>query len=238
MQSTSWETLGWRKTQAGIKIPGRNIDNLRYADDTTLMAESEKELKSFLMKVKEETEKAQHSRNKDHGIGPITSWQVDGETVERVTDLILGASKITTDGDYSHVIKRGWEGSWNCNTLATWWEELTYLKRPWCWERLKAKGEGDDREWDGCMASLTQWTWVWVNSGSWWWTGRPGVLWSMGLQRVGHDGVTELNWMFILWTGNDEYDWNHIFVSVNNLINMEKQISLEVHIKNLMCSVY
>ena len=79
--------------------------------------------------------------------------------------------------------------SWNSNTLATWYKELTHLKTPWCWERLKV-GEGDDREWDGWMASLTQWTWVWVNSG----TGRPGVLQSMGLQRVGHDWVTELNW--------------------------------------------
>ena len=64
---------------------------------------------------------------------------------------------------------------------------LTDLKRPWCWERLKAGREGDDRGWDGWMASPTQWTWVWVSSGSWWWTGRPGVLQSMGLQRVGHD---------------------------------------------------
>ena len=69
-----------------------------------------------------------------------------------------------------------------------------HLKRPWCWERLRAGGEGDDRGWDGWMASPTQWTWVWVNSGSWWWTGRPGVLWFMGLQRVGHDWTTELNW--------------------------------------------
>ena len=68
------------------------------------------------------------------------------------------------------------------------------LKRSWCWERLKAGGEGEDRGWDGWMASPTQWTWVWVNSGSWWWTGRPGVLQSMGSQRVGHDWATELNW--------------------------------------------
>ena len=61
------------------------------------------------------------------------------------------------------------------------------LKRPWCWERLKAGGEGDDRGWNGCMASLTQWTWVWVNSGSWWWTGKPSVLQSMGSQRVRHN---------------------------------------------------
>ena len=77
--------------------------------------------------------------------------------------------------------------------LATWFEELTHLKRPWCWERLRAGGEGDNRGWDGWMASLTQWTWVWVNSGSWWWIGRPGVLWSMGLQRVEYDWArTEL----------------------------------------------
>ena len=68
------------------------------------------------------------------------------------------------------------------------------LKRPWCWERLKAGGEGDNRGWDGWMASPTQWTWVWVNSGSWWWTGRLGMLQFMELQRVRHDWVTELNW--------------------------------------------
>ena len=73
----------------------------------------------------------------------------------------------------------------------TWCKELTYQKRPWCWERLKAGGEGDDRGWDGWMTSLTQWTWVWVSSGSWWWTGK---LQSMGLQRVGHNWATELNW--------------------------------------------
>ena len=67
-------------------------------------------------------------------------------------------------------------------------------KRLWCWERLGAGGEGDDRGWDGWMASLTWWMWVWVNSGSWWWTGRPGVLRFTGLQRVGHDWATELNW--------------------------------------------
>ena len=78
-------------------------------------------------------------------------------------------------------------------TLVTWWEELTHWKRSWCWERLKAGGEGDDRGWDGWMASLTQWTWVWVNYRSCWWTGRPGVLQSMELQRVGHDWPTELN---------------------------------------------
>ena len=78
------------------------------------------------------------------------------------------------------------------NTLATWCEELTHWKRPWCWEGLKAGGEGDNGGWDGWMASPTQQTWVWVGSESWWWTGRPGVLRFMGSQRVGHDWATEL----------------------------------------------
>ena len=86
------------------------------------------------------------------------------------------------------------ELSSSSNTLATSCKELTHWKRPWCWEGLGAGGEGDDRGWKGWMASPTRWTWVWVNSGSWWWTGRPGVLRFMGSQRVGHDWATELNW--------------------------------------------
>ena len=86
-----------------------------------------------------------------------------------------------------------WCWSWNSNTLATWFKELTPWKRPWFWERFKAGGEGEDRGWDGWMTSRTQWTWVWMNSRSWWWTGRLGVLQSMGSQRVGDDWVAELN---------------------------------------------
>ena len=93
------------------------------------------------------------------------------------------------------VHRKDWCWSWNSNTLATWCKELTHWKRPWCWERFKAGGEGDDRGRDGRMVSPTQWTWVWINSGSWWWTGRPGVLQSMESQRVGHDWATELNWI-------------------------------------------
>ena len=85
-----------------------------------------------------------------------------------------------------------WCWSWNSNTLATWCEELTHLKRPWCWERLRAGGEGHDRGWDGWMASLTQWTCIWVSSGSWWCTGKPGMLQSMGSQKVRHHWATEL----------------------------------------------
>ena len=89
--------------------------------------------------------------------------------------------------------------SWNSSTLATSCKELNHWKRLWCWEGLGAGGEGDDWGWDGWMASWTQWTWVWVNSRSWWWTGRPSVLRFMGSQRVGHDWVTELNWTELNW---------------------------------------
>ena len=82
---------------------------------------------------------------------------------------------------------KDWCWSWNSSSLATSCEELTHWKRPCCWEGFGAGRGGDDRGWDGCMASLTQWTWVWVNSGSWWWTGRPGMLWFTGSPRVGHD---------------------------------------------------
>ena len=87
-----------------------------------------------------------------------------------------------------------WSWSWNSSTLAISCEELTHWKRLWCWEGLGAGGEGDNRGWDGWMASRTRWTWVWANSESWWWTGRPGMLPFMGSQRVGHDWATELNW--------------------------------------------
>jgi len=101
--------LSWR-AQAGIKIARRYINNLRHADDTTLMAESEEELKSLLMKVKEETEqvglKLNIQKTKIMAFGPITSWKIDGETVETVTDFIFGGSKTTADGDCSHEIKR------------------------------------------------------------------------------------------------------------------------------------
>ena len=101
---------GLEETQSGIKVAGRNINNLRYADDTTLMAESEEELQSLLMKVKEESEKVGLKLNiqktKIMASSPITSWEIDGETMETVSDFILGGSKITVDGDCSHEIKR------------------------------------------------------------------------------------------------------------------------------------
>ena len=99
----------------------------------------------------------------------------------------------TSSSSRKSVLKIHWKDwcwSWNSNTLATWWGELTHWKRPQCWERLKAGGEGDDRGWDGWMASLTQWTWVWVSSRSWWWAGKPGML-----QSVRSQSWTQLsNW--------------------------------------------
>ena len=280
---------GLEEAQAGIKIAKRNTNNLRYADDTTLMVESEEELKSLMIKVKEESEKVGLKLNiqkiKIMASGPITSWQIDGETVETVADFIFLGSKITADGYCSHKIKRclllgrkvmtnldsilqsrdmtlptkvclikamvfpvvmyGCE-SWTIKKaehrridafeLCCWrrllrvpWTarrsnqsilkeispgcsleglilklKLQYFghlmqradsfERLWCWERLRAGGEGDDRGWDGWMASPTQGMWIWVDSWSWWWTGRPDVLWFMGSQRVGHDWVIELNW--------------------------------------------
>ena len=110
MQSTSCKNVRLHEAQAGIKIAERNIKNLRYADDTNLMAESEEEPKSLLMKVKEESEKAGLTPNiqkvKIMASGPITSWQIDGETMETVTDFIFLGYKITADGDCSHEIKR------------------------------------------------------------------------------------------------------------------------------------
>ena len=127
-----------------------------------------------------------------------------------------------------------WCWSWNSSTLATSCEELIHWKRLWGWEGLGAGGEGDDRGWDGWMASPTWWTWVWVNSGSWWWTGRPGVLQFMGLQRVGHDWAAELTesnstakkcavmWFLLIW----EYhtycpQWNGWWVAVASAIEAE-----------------
>ena len=125
------------------------------------------------------------------------SWALKKDSWES-----LGLQRDPTSPSYRKSVLcvpwRDWCWSWNSNTLATWCEELTHLKRPWCWERSKAGGEGDDGGWDGWMALPTQWTWVWVDSGSWWWIGQPGVLQSMESQRIRHDWATELNWWIII----------------------------------------
>ena len=106
----------------------------------------------------------------------------------------LGRTNRRTDWNWKDW--RDWCWSWSSSTLATWCKELTHWKRPWCWERLKARREGYEEGWDGWMASPTQWTWVWSNSRSWWWTRRLGVLQSVGSQKARHDLATELtNWI-------------------------------------------
>ena len=104
---------------------------------------------------------------------------------------------------------KDWCWGWNANTLATSCDELTHWKRLWCWEGLGAGGKGDDRRWDGWMASPTRWTWVWVNSRSWWWTRRPGVLRFLGSQRVRHDWTTELNW-YSSFVSEGWFEWKKI----------------------------
>ena len=128
----------------------------------------------------------------------LKNWCFWTVVLEKTLESLLDCKEIQPvhpKGDQSWVFigKTDVEAG-NSNTLATWCEVVTHLKRPWCWQRLTAGGEGDNRGWDGWMASPTQWTWIWVNSGSWRWTGRPGMLQSMGLQRVRRDWVTELNW--------------------------------------------
>ena len=143
-----------------------------------------------------------------HMLGPVIESPLDCKEIQPVNPK--------GNQSWMNTHWKDWCWSWNSNTLATWWEELTHLKRPWCWERLKAGGEGDDREWDDWVASPTQWTWVWVNSGSWRWTGRPGVLQSMGLQRVGHNWATELNW----YTLKINWKEKRIVVKANKEINV------------------
>ena len=117
--------------------------------------------------------------------------------------------------------------------LASWHEKLTHWKRPWCWERLKAGGEGDNRGWDGWVGTLTQWTWVWASSGSWWWTGRPGVLQSMGSQRVGHDWVIELKVFFLtapyVLTGQPQNisksEWCQVFMQGENFNSFPPRVA-------------
>ena len=143
--------------------------------------------------------------------GHVWMWELDCEKLSAEELMLLncgvgedsweslGLQGDPTSPSWSRLVLgvhwKDWCRSWNSSTLATWCEELTHWKRPWCWGGLGAGGERDNRGWDGWMASPTQWTWVWVNSRSWWWwTGRPGMLRFMGSQRVRHNWATELDW--------------------------------------------
>ena len=117
--------------------------------------------------------------------------------LEKTLESPLDCKEIKPDnhkGNQSRIFIGRTDTKVEAPTLATWCEDLTHWKRSWCWERLKAGGEGNGRGWYGLMASLTWWTWVWASSGCRWWTGKPDVLQIMGLQRVRHDWVTEMNW--------------------------------------------
>ena len=126
----------------------------------------------------------------------LKNWCFWTVVLEKILDSPLDCKEIKPIHPRSilNVHWKDWRWSWNSNTLATSCKEPTHLKRPWCWEKLKVGGAGDDRGWDGWMAPLMWWTWVWVGSRSWWWTGKSGLLQSMGWQRVGHNWATELNW--------------------------------------------
>ena len=124
---------------------------------------------------------------------------------------------------------KDWGYSWNFNTLATWWEELTHWKRPWCWERLKAGGKGDDRGRDGWMASPTWWTWVWVNSGSWWRTGRPSVH-GVTKSQTRLNEWTELNWTEYLPLGDTQEKKQVSLFWILSTLHFKKRQSNQSHI--------
>ena len=124
-----------------------------------------------------------------------------------------------------------WCCSWSSSTLATSCEELTHWKRLWCWEGLRAGGEGNDRGWDDWMASRTWWRWVWVNSRSWWWTGRPRVLRFMGSQWVGHDWVTELNWTISTFKKLGNFSFYHWVIRIFKCV-IDKSLLWELAFSN------
>ena len=119
------------------------------------------------------------------------NWCFWTAVLEKALESPLDCKEIKPVHPKGNIHWKDWCLSWSSTTLATWCKEPTHWKRPWCCEWLKVGGEGEDRRWDGWMALPTQWTWVWVNSGRWWRTGRPGVLQSMGSQRVKHNWVTK-----------------------------------------------
>ena len=144
-------------------------------------------LPRFIMNVKSSKLKFHETKCKEKHNGDNyheKSWESLGQQGDPTS---TSWRKSTLD---SHWKDSCW--SWNSNTLATWCEELTHWKRPWCWERLRAGGEGDDRGWDGWMTSPTRWTWVWASSESWWYIGKHGVFLSTGSQQIGHNWAAEL----------------------------------------------
>ena len=124
----------------------------------------------------------------------LNNWCFWTVVLEKTLENPLNYKEIKPRKSIWNINRKNWCWRWNSKTLATWCEELTLWKRLWCWERLKVGGEGDDRGWDGLVASPTWWTWVWVSSKSWWWKGKSGRLQSTEVHRVGYNWATELNW--------------------------------------------
>ena len=153
------------------------------------------------------------------------------KTLERLLDC-KEIHLVHPKGNQSWIFIHRKDWCWNSNTFATWWEELTHLKEPWCWERLKEGGEKDDRGWDGWMASLTRWTWVWVSFRNRWWTGKPGLLQSMGLQRVGHEWASKLTDTCI-WIRKKNDVWSILY---NFLWALQKKHSIDAIFKLITCS--
>ena len=155
----------------------------------------------------------------------LKNWCFWTVVLEKTLESPLDCKEIQSvhsEGDLPWISLEGLMLKLKLSTLATSCEELTHWKILWCWEGLGAGGEGDDRGWGGWMASLTRWTWVWVNSSSWLWTGRPGVLQFMGSQRVGHNWVTELNWLhYSLYTDS-------FFISSRSLLKLSCIFSILV----------
>ena len=189
----AWGSFQDEKQTAMSQMLGKDKTPEKQLNEVEIGNLPEKELRTTIVKMIQNLRKTMEKMQKMFTTDLLLNWGVGENSWE-----LLGLQGDPTSPSWRRSVLgvhcKDWCWSWSSNTLATSCEELTHWKRPWCWERLRAEGEGDDREWDGWMAALTQWTWVWVDSGSWWWTGRPGVLRFMGSQRVRHDWATELNW--------------------------------------------
>ena len=186
------------------------------------------------------------------------NWCFWSVVLEKTLESPLDCKEIQLvhpEGDQSWVFIRRTDAETETPILWPPHAELTHWKRLWCWEGLRAGGERDDWGWDGWMASLAWWTWVWVNSRSWWWTGRPGLLWFMGSQRVEHDCVTELNWLkttmvqiISVHSTSELQNWNlfcYLHVDMSTISNYSKwstcsfiheSVSLQVLPSQCLCA--
>ena len=199
-------TLAWKMPwmEEPGRLPCRGLHRVRQ-NWSDLAADSTLKSRNITLKTKVHLVKAMVFPVIVYGceswaIKTAECWRIDAfelwcwRRLWRVPWTARGSSQSILKKSVLNIHWKDWCWSWNSNTLATWCEELTHWKRPWCWARLKEGGEGGHREWDSWMTSPTWWTWVWVGSRSWWGTGKPGALQSLGSQRIRHNWGTELNW--------------------------------------------